>query len=87
MVIGEEAFCFCQSLIDGLQCVRVSTITIPASVEVIEQHAFYRSVLLIEVTFERQSHLKRFGGFQRCIALLRIVIPQSTEFIHQKAFF
>ena len=70
----------------------LETITIPASVEVIRNYAFYASSTtgrLSTVTFEENSKLKEIYpyAFYYAKKLKTITIPKSVEYIHPYAFY
>ena len=44
-------------------CISLTSIEIPASVETIERSAFYNCTALTTVTFEKRSQLKTIGGW------------------------
>ena len=74
-------------------CTALTSIEIPASVETIEEAAFYGCSSLTTVTFEKGSQLKTIGGghysgaFYGCTALTSIEIPASVETIEATAFY
>ena len=69
------------------QCAALSSIEIPASVEIIDACAFYGCTNLAVVTFEQGSMLKEFGdggeessgAFADCTSLKSIQIPSKVE--------
>ena len=81
-------------------CISLTSIEIPASVETIERSAFYNCTALTTVTFEKRSQLKTIGGwyedvddtcigygaFADCTSLTSIEIPASVETIEFAAF-
>ena len=78
-------------------CVALTSIEIPASVETIKAAAFKGCSSLASVTFEERSQLKTIGGgyysyssyygaFADCAALTSIEIPASVETIEATAF-
>ena len=75
-------------------CIALTSIEIPASVETIEASAFKGCSALIVVSFEKDSQLKTIGGcsynsygaFSDCTALTSIEIPASVETIEASAF-
>ena len=78
-------------------CVALTSIEIPASVETIKATAFKGCSSLESVTFEERSQLKTIGGgyysyssyygaFADCAALTSIEIPASVETIEATAF-
>ena len=81
-------------------CISLTSIEIPASVETIERSAFYNCTALTTVTFEKRSQLKTIGGwyedvddtcigygaFADCTSLTSIEIPASVETIEVAAF-
>ena len=71
------------------ECTALTSIEIPASVETIEQYAFYKCSGLTTVTFEKGSMLKTIGGyaFSECTSLTSIEIPASAETIEYRAFY
>ena len=64
------------------------SISIPASVESIEDMAFYGCNSLKNVTFEKGSQLKTIGtfAFASCTSLISIEIPASVKTIGNLAF-
>ena len=78
------------------ECTALTAIEIPASVETIEEAAFFGCTALMTVTFEKGSQLKTIGGdylakiyygaFSDCTALTAIEIPASVETIERAAF-
>lgn len=64
------------------------TISIPASVETIEENAFYSCTSLKTVTFEKGSQLKtiQYCTFENCASLTSIEIPASVETIEGGSF-
>ena len=64
------------------------TISIPASVETIEENAFYSCTSLKTVTFEKGSQLKtiQYCTFENCASLTSIEIPASVETIEIGSF-
>ncbi len=74
-------------------CTALTSIEIPASVETIEEAAFYGCSSLTTVTFEKGSQLKTIGGghysgaFYGCTALTSIEILASVEIIEATAFY
>ena len=83
-----------------LNCTSLTTIEIPASVEIIELTAFKGCTALTTVTFEPGSKLKTiegntpnsgyttlsYGAFADCISLTAIEIPANVETIEAGAF-
>ena len=76
-------------------CTALTSIEIPANVEIIEEAAFKNCTALTTVTFENNSSLKcgatydysYYGGaFSDCISLISIEIPASVETIEAAAF-
>ena len=78
-------------------CTSLTSIEIPASVEIIESNAFKECTKLATVTFEKGSQLKTIGGgyfnetsyagaFANCTSLTSIEIPASVELIKSSAF-
>ena len=80
-----------------MSCKNLSTIEIPASVEVIDACAFRNCKKLTSITFEKGSKLTRLGGgyiegfcygcFAHCSALISIDIPASVKVIDAGAFY
>ena len=73
-------------------CTALTSIEIPANVEIIEEAAFKNCTALTTVTFENNSSLKTIcgatydysyygGAFSDCISLISIEIPESVETI------
>ncbi|WP_418457699.1 leucine-rich repeat domain-containing protein, partial [Alistipes putredinis] len=78
-------------------CTALTSIEIPANVEIIEEAAFKNCTALTTVTFENNSSLKTIcgatydysyygGAFSDCISLISIEIPASVETIEAAAF-
>ncbi|WP_288707613.1 leucine-rich repeat protein [uncultured Alistipes sp.] len=73
-------------------CISLTSIEIPASVEVIRENAFKGCTALTTVTFEQGSQLKTFHGrydtgvFYDCKSLTSIEIPASVETIEGATF-
>ena len=78
-------------------CTALTSIEIPANVEIIEEAAFKNCTALTTVTFENNSSLKTIcgatydysyygGAFSDCISLISIEIPASVETIEAVAF-
>jgi hypothetical protein len=67
-------------------CRNLASISIPASVEVIDRFSFFECRSLTKVTFARDSRLRYIDGFGKCTSLSRIEIPASTEKISSLAF-
>ena len=73
-------------------CISLTSIEIPASVEVIRENAFKGCTALTTVTFEQGSQLKTFHGrydtgvFYDCTSLTSIEIPASVETIDGATF-
>lgn len=78
-------------------CTALTSIEIPANVEIIEEAAFKNCTALTTVTFENNSSLKTIcgatsnypyygGAFSDCISLISIEIPTSVETIEAAAF-
>ena len=80
-----------------MSCKNLSTIEIPASVEIIDACAFRYCKKLTSITFEKGSKLTRLGGgyiegfcygcFAHCSALISIDIPASVKVIDAGAFY
>ena len=80
-----------------MACKNLSTIEIPASVEMIDACAFRWCDKLTSITFEKGSKLTRLGGgyigygsfgcFAHCKALISIEIPASVKVIDAAAFY
>lgn len=79
-------------------CTALTSIEIPANVEIIEEAAFKNCTTLTTVTFENNSSLKTIcgatydysyygGAFSDCISLISIEIPASVETIEAAAFY
>jgi len=78
-----------------LGCTALTSIKIPASVEIMENSVFEGCSSLTSVTFEEKSHLKFIKGtingyyyaaFKDCIALTSIEIPASVETMQGPVF-
>ena len=78
-------------------CTALTSIEIPANVEIIEEAAFKNCTALTTGTFENNSSLKTIcgatydysyygGAFSDCISLISIEIPASVETIEAAAF-
>ena len=76
-------------------CTSLTSIEIPASVEIIGWSAFQGCTALTTVTFEKGSQLKEigngkypsdYGAFSDCTSLISIEIPASVEIIEDGAF-
>ena len=82
-------------------CTSLTSITIPANVEIIEATAFYNCTSLNSVIFEEGAHINTIGGggiypyygesygggaFSKCISLQSIDIPQSITKLEAFAF-
>ena len=70
-------------------CTSLTSIEIPASVELIELATFRGCTKLETVTFEKGSQLKNIGysAFRECRSLPSITIPSSVEIINDLAFY
>jgi hypothetical protein len=99
--IGPETFGSCVSLqgiklpdsvrkigVTAFVCSGLTSITIPSAVEAIGSNAFYRCVLLRNVTFAKNSNLKKISerAFMGCQSLGAITLPPSVESIKAEAF-
>lgn len=77
-------------------CTALTSIEIPASIEVIGPTAFYGCTSLASVTFGQGAKLtaisggdsndKNFGAFYGCVALTSIEIPANVKIIESSAF-
>ena len=68
-------------------CTALTSIEIPANVEIIEEAAFKNCTALTTVTFENNSSLKTIcGATYDCTVLTDIEIPASVETIEAAAF-
>lgn len=76
--IGAQVFIFSS----------LKSVTIPASVEVIHEMAFYNASNLEKVTFAPNSKLKTIGeqAFEGCTALKEIELPNSLDSLGKSAF-
>ena len=68
---------------------RLTGVTIPASVEVLDTCAFYNCGAMTYVAFEENSKLKTIGScaFQKCIWLETVYIPDTVTSIAVDAFY
>lgn len=66
----------------------ITSVTIPASVEIIKDSAFYGCSNLKTVTFAKGSKLREIGNnaFRTCSSLSKITLPETLESIGYYAF-
>jgi hypothetical protein len=87
--IRSEDFRGCTSLV-SISIPRfvniIRGLNVPASVELINVHAFMNCIGLKSVIFAANSHVREIHGFKRCRSLRRIDIPASVEVIGDGAF-
>ena len=71
-----------------MNCTSLTSIEIPASVEIIKNETFSGCTALTTVTFEKGSQLKTIASsmFEDCTSLTSIEIPASVETIGNTAF-
>jgi hypothetical protein len=64
------------------------SIRLPASLEAIEEEAFWGCSSLLELTFEAPSKLREIArhAFVECEALTSIILPGSLRALHKRAF-
>lgn len=77
--IKEHTFAGCKGL---------TSVTIPDSVTLIEEEAFYGCTNLESIKFEENSQLTYIdiNAFRDCTSLKRVIIPQGVERIKAQAF-
>lgn len=78
-VIGESAFYYSST---------ARSVSIPSTVETIEESAFHRCKNLVSIIFEENSSLRYIGddAFLFCDSLLYVDLPESLENIGAEAF-
>ena len=68
---------------------KLTAVTIPATVERIDEYAFMGCSQLTSVSFEQNSNLKSIGesAFSGCAALVGVAFPEGLEAIGANAFY
>ena len=77
-VLRKEAFHFCKSL---------KRVTLPDSLEIIEDSAFYGCKSLEELVVPEGVRVLRKNAFCICESLKRVTLPDSLEIIEDSAFY
>ncbi len=66
---------------------QVENVTIPDSVKVISEYAFYEAGNLKSISLPNQLELIETGAFLGCLNLLKIIIPESVKEIQPSSFY
>lgn len=66
---------------------QVENVTIPESIKVINEYAFYGADRIQTISLPNQLELIETGAFLGCSSLLKIIIPESVNEIQPSSFF